>query len=179
MPEPSQSPRIVVVMGVSGSGKSTVAQLIAAETGWDLLEGDDLHPPANIAKMAAGQPLTDEDRRPWLEAIAQWMTDQVGTGRSGVVTCSALKRSYRDLFRHALAESPGTRLTFVHLTGPREELLRRMATRPGHFMPATLLDSQLATLEDPAGEPGVIALDIDSTPAELAKAALADIRSGD
>ncbi|GAB4587248.1 gluconokinase [Nocardia sp. IFM 10818] len=169
----------MVVMGVSGSGKSTVARLLAAETGWDLLEGDDLHPPANIAKMAAGQPLTDADRRPWLDAIVQWMTAQAGAGRSGVVTCSALKRSYRDLFRHALAESPGARPTFVHLTGTRAELLRRMATRPGHFMPATLLDSQLATLEDPAGEPGVITLAIDSTPAELAAAALAEIRSGD
>ncbi|WP_067548343.1 gluconokinase [Nocardia crassostreae] len=179
MPEPSERPQIVVVMGVSGSGKSTVAELIAAKTGWELLEGDNLHPAANIAKMAAGHPLTDEDRWPWLQAIAEWMTAQVGTGRSGVVTCFALKRAYRDIFRDSLAEFPHTRPTFVHLTGSRDELLRRMTTRPGHFMPAALLDSQLATLEDPASEPNVITLDIDSTPEELATAALANIRTGD
>jgi carbohydrate kinase (thermoresistant glucokinase family) len=133
---------VVVVMGVSGSGKSTIATLLASRLGWDFAEGDDFHPQANVRKMAAGQPLTDADRQPWLQAVAGWIEDELRRGRSGVITCSALKRSYRDRLRR-----PGVR--FAYLEVSRAELERRLRARPGHFMPASLLDSQLETLQPP------------------------------
>ena len=137
----------VVVMGVSGSGKSTVGRLIAARAGTSYIEGDDLHPQPNIGKMEAGIPLEDDDRWPWLEEVGR--TLNVCVGRHGAVaTCSALKRSYRDVLRYTV----GSGLRFVHLTGPREVLERRMGAREGHFMPAAMLDSQLATLEPPRRE---------------------------
>lgn len=132
----------VVMMGVSGAGKSTIARRLADDLGWDFAEGDELHPPANVAKMAAGQPLTDADRRPWLEAVASWIDGEIVSGRHGVITCSALKRSYRDLLRRP-------QVLFVYLSVSRAELERRLRTRTGHYMPASLLDSQLATLEPP------------------------------
>jgi gluconokinase len=134
---------VVVVMGVSGAGKSTVAALLATQLGWDFAEGDALHPPANVAKMAAGQSLTDEDRKPWLAAVARWIDDELDAGRCGVITCSALKRRYRDQLRRP-------QVLFVYLDVPRAELRRRLARRIGHYMPASLLASQLATLEPPA-----------------------------
>ena len=132
----------MIVMGVSGSGKSTFARLLAERLGWDFEEGDELHPAANIAKMASGQPLTDADREPWLATIRAWIDSELDHDRSGVITCSALKRRYRDELRR-----PGVR--FVYLNVPRAELERRLAERAGHFMPASLLDSQLAALEPP------------------------------
>ncbi|MCC6498530.1 MAG: gluconokinase [Propionibacteriaceae bacterium] len=129
----------IVVMGVSGCGKTTVARSLAARLGWDFAEGDELHPPANIAKMSAGRPLTDADRRPWLAGIVAWTVAARG---DTVVSCSALRRSYRDQLRAA-----GGRTLFVHLDLPEPELTRRMAGRTGHFMPVDLLPSQLATLE--------------------------------
>jgi len=138
-------------MGVSGSGKSTVALALAERLGCDLLEGDDLHPPANVAAMAGDRPLTDADRGPWLEAIGRWIDRRVAANVGVVVTCSALRRSYRDLLRHGRPS-----LTFCHLTVDPAVLERRMALRSGHFMPASLLPSQLTTLEPLApDEPGI------------------------
>jgi carbohydrate kinase (thermoresistant glucokinase family) len=135
-------------MGVSGSGKSTLGPALADALGWAFVEGDALHPPANIAKMAAGTPLDDEDRRPVLENVARAI---VARPAGVVVSCSALKRAYRDLIR-----SIAGGVTFVLPTLNREQLLTRMANRPGHFMPMTLLDSQLATLELPGADEGAI-----------------------
>ncbi|MCU1642198.1 MAG: gntK [Nocardia sp.] len=168
-------PRIVVVIGVSGSGKSTLGGALAVALGWDFLEGDDLHPAANIAKMAAGQPLTDDDRRPWLEAISQWMSGQIASGRSGIVTCSALKRSYRDILRHSMIDHPEGVLTFMYLSGSRDRLEHRLATRTDHFMPPGLLDSQLDTLETPTADEEIITIEIGPPPSEIAATALAAI----
>lgn len=133
----------IVVMGVSGSGKSTMASRLATDLGWDFLEGDVLHPSANVEAMAMGTPLTDADRWPWLDAIAAWITGQRRDGQPAVVACSALRRVYRDRLR---AASPGVR--FVYLCVSHDKLAARMAQRR-HFMPPSLLDSQLATLQEP------------------------------
>lgn len=131
---------VVVVMGVSGVGKTTVGALLAERLGWAFEEGDALHPEANVAKMAAGEPLTDDDRRPWLELVAAWIEARTAAGEPGVITCSALKRVYRDVLRR-------TGVVFVHLTGPDAITAERLAGRRGHFMPPSLLASQLSTLE--------------------------------
>jgi gluconokinase len=145
------APQIVVVMGLSGVGKSTVANGIADALGWLLAEGDDFHPEGNRQKMAAGHPLTDEDRWPWLESIGAWMDERLAASQSAVVTCSALKRSYRDLLR---AGRPGVR--FCELDAPADLIADRLDHRTGHYMPPSLLQSQLATLEPLANdEPGV------------------------
>jgi gluconokinase len=141
----------LVVMGVSGIGKSTVAAELVARTRWTFVEGDDLHPEANRLAMAAGHALEDAQRWPWLRSIAAWIGEQEDAGRNAVVTCSALKRSYRDLLREGHPS-----VTFVHLLAPRELIDSRITARRGHFMPASLLTSQLATLEPlQAGEPGI------------------------
>ena len=139
----------LVLMGVAGAGKSTVMAELASRLGWRTLEGDDLHPPANVAKMAAGRPLTDEDRAPWLAAIAAWIGGLAEAGEPSIVTCSALRRRYRDVLRAA-----GGGVIFVHLVAPAEVLATRMAGRAGHFMLPDLLTSQLELLEPLAGEPG-------------------------
>ena len=142
----------IVVMGVSGSGKSTVGAALAQRLRVPFADADDFHPEANIAKMSSGTPLTDEDRWPWLDLIAEWTAEQDGAGKNTVVTCSALRRIYRDRLRNA----PG-RTLFVHLVGSPELLEHRLSSRSGHFMPPTLLPSQLATLEPlEADEEGVI-----------------------
>lgn len=142
----------LVVMGVAGCGKTTVAAIIADRLGWPSAEADDFHPPHSIATMSAGVALTDEDRAPWLRAIRDWMTAQDADGRSSVTTCSALRRTYRDVLR----EAPG-RVRFVHLDGSSEVIDARLAARVGHFMPAALLPSQLRTLEPLADdEDGVV-----------------------
>ncbi|WP_433521306.1 gluconokinase [Nocardia pseudovaccinii] len=169
---PTLHPHIVIVMGVSGSGKYTIAGILATSLGWDLLEGDDLHPPANIAKMTSGQALTDADRLPWLQAIAHWMSDHIHDGRSAIVTCSALKRSYRDVLRHTMTSHPEALLTFIHLSGNREQLQCRLTARMDHFMPPGLLDSQLDALEAPVAEDDVVALEIGPPLNEVATAAL-------
>ncbi|KRF01209.1 hypothetical protein ASG87_12445 [Frateuria sp. Soil773] len=140
-------------MGVSASGKSTLGSRLAKAEGWDFLEGDDLHPAANIAKMKAGIALTDADRGPWLEALAHWIAGQKQARRSGVIACSALRRPYRDRLR---AADPQLRLAYLQV--PRAELAQRMRTR-SHFMPPSLLDSQLATLEEPAPDEHALYLD--------------------
>ena len=147
--------RVLVVMGVSGSGKSTVAAMTAERLGWDFAEGDAMHPPANVAKMQAGTPLDDDDRWPWLDVVATWIREHLQDGTNGVVTCSALKRSYRDLIREAAPAA-----VFVHLEGSRDVIARRQASRPGHFMPASLLDSQFETLEDLGADEAGVAVDV-------------------
>lgn len=144
--------RHVVVMGVSGAGKTTLGEALAARLGWRFVEGDSFHPPGNVAKMSAGVPLDDADRRPWLEALAAAIARDEAEGRPSVVGCSALKRAYRDILR-----TGAPRVRFVHVHGDRAVLAERVANRPGHFFPAALLDSQLATLE-PLGpdEDGVV-----------------------
>ena len=146
-----QEPDIVVVMGVAGSGKTTVAKGIAVSMNWLFAEGDAFHPEANVEKMHSGVPLTDEDRWPWLRLIGDWMSEQEDAGVSAVVTCSALRRVYRDLLRE---NRPAVR--FCHMTPPEAEIADRLEHRAGHYMPPSLLPSQLATLE-PLGddEPGV------------------------
>ena len=143
--------RPVVVMGVSGSGKTTVGAALADALGMEFVDGDSLHPEANVAKMAAGIPLDDADRAPWLDAIGA-----VLAAGPVVVACSALKRAYRDRLR---AAAPALQLVF--LDGDRDVLAERMAARPGHFMPASLLDSQLATLERPGPDERALTVDID------------------
>jgi carbohydrate kinase (thermoresistant glucokinase family) len=149
--------RVLVVMGVSGSGKSTVAAMVAAELGWDFAEGDAMHPRANVDKMHAGTPLTDDDRWPWLDVIAAWIRDHLESGTPGVVTCSALKRSYRDVLR-----APG--VVFVHVAGDGALIEDRMSQRSGHFMPTSLLASQLATLEPPQDDEAHLTVAADRTP---------------
>jgi gluconokinase len=147
----SPSTTTIVVMGVSGSGKSTVAAELVERLGWEFAEGDDFHPPENVAKMRAGQPLDDDDRWPWLQTLASWIGDHEKAGTSVVVTCSALKRSYRDLLREGHPS-----VWFAHVTVDADLLRKRIENRTGHYMPPSLLDSQLATLhplqEDEPGE---------------------------
>ena len=139
---------IVVVMGVSGSGKSVVGQALATALGWPFIEGDDYHPPANVAKMAAGTPLADDDRWPWYERLAAEMSSILARGGSAVLACSALKQSYRDRLAR-VAKKPGD-VRFVHLKGDYETIAGRLARREHRYMPASLLGSQFATLEAPA-----------------------------
>ncbi|MFJ8601258.1 gluconokinase [Streptomyces shenzhenensis] len=161
-----RTPHVVVVMGVAGTGKTTIGPLLAARLGVPYAEGDDFHPPANIAKMSAGTPLDDADRWPWLDAIGGWAHGRAGLG--GVVSSSALKRSYRDRLR---AAAPG--IVFVHLTGDRALIEDRMAHRQGHFMPTALLDSQFATLQPlEPDEPGVT-VDVSGGPDEITERAVA------
>ncbi len=151
----SQPPPVLVVMGVSGSGKSAVGAALAQRLRAPFADADDFHSPANIAKMTAGEPLDDDDRRPWLDAIGRWLQAHPD---GAVISCSALKRSYRDQLRSHAPDA-----VFVHLDGSREVIARRQASRPGHFMPASLLASQFATLE-PLGpdEEGVV-IDVDQS----------------
>ena len=160
---------LLVVMGVTGAGKSTVGGLIAERLGLGFRDADEFHPPADVAKMSAGQPLEDADRWPWLDAIGAHLAAHRGQGC--VVTCSALKRAYRDRLRGA---APGLR--FIHLHGEMALVAARQAARQGHFMPASLVASQFATLEVPEAEPDVIALDVAAPPSELAEAAIAALR---
>ncbi|SHG75945.1 gluconate kinase, SKI family [Kaistia soli DSM 19436] len=157
--------RNLIVMGVSGSGKTTIGEALAAHFGTTFLEGDKLHPAANVAKMSAGIPLDDADRKPWLEAIAARLAES-DDGPAGIVAaCSSLKRSYRTI----LTSATRRRTTFVFLDGSLALLRERMNTRKGHFMPASLLDSQLATLERPGADEDVLIIDLDGDiDAELA-----------
>jgi gluconokinase len=157
------NPMIVVVMGVSGSGKSTVAALLAAALGCQYQEGDDLHPRENVEKMRGGTPLTDADRLPWLRKIAEEIDGWRARGECGVLTCSALKRSYRDIIIGDRRD-----VMLVYLKGSRDLIHRRMAARHEHYMPVALLDSQFATLEEPTPEERPITVDVGGNPAEIA-----------
>ncbi|WP_115787901.1 gluconokinase [Arthrobacter silvisoli] len=161
MAKTAQQP-VLVIMGVSGSGKSTVAGVLAGRLGWDLAEGDDLHPEANVAKMHSGQPLTDEDRWPWLELIAGWIRARTEAGEPGIITCSALKKTYRDVLR-------GENVVFVFLQGSRDKISDRLASRHGHFMPPSLLESQFDALEEPGADENHISLSVSASPAEEAQ----------
>lgn len=170
MREASGMTRTLVVMGVSGVGKTSVADAIVDRSGWVFVEGDDLHPEANRAKMTAGTPLDDDDRWPWLRRIAAWIGEQEAAGRDAVLTCSALKRSYRDLLRDGHPS-----VLFVHLLAPRTLIQTRLDNRRGHYMPPALLGSQLETLEPlHPDEPG-FAVDTDHSPSDVADDVLAHV----
>ena len=155
-------PVIAILMGVSGSGKTTVAVLLAAALGCQFQEGDDLHPAANVEKMHNGTPLTDADRLPWLNKIAEEIDGWRARGESGVLTCSALKRSYRDII---VGDRPD--VTLVYLKGSHERIHRRMAGRHEHFMPLRLLDSQFATLQEPTPDEHPLTVNVDGKPVEI------------
>ncbi len=165
-------PLHLVVMGVSGCGKTSVGRYVATTLGLAFIEGDELHPPHNVALMAAGTPLTDADRADWLATIAARLGQAFVAGHGLVVSCSALKRSYRDVLR---ATCPGLR--FVHLHGSAALLHQRMSARQGHYMPPSLLDSQLATLEAPAADEGAISVDISPSPDQVAATVLAHLQT--
>ncbi|MFC5745243.1 gluconokinase [Actinomadura rugatobispora] len=170
-PPPASPAPLLVVMGVAGSGKTTFGTALSRRLGVAFADADDFHGPANIAKMSAGVPLDDADRLPWLRAIAAWLAEHARTG--GVVTCSALKRGYRDLFRERTPE-----VAFVHLHGDPEAVRRRVAARPGHFMPASLVDSQFQTLEPLGPDEHGIVLDLDAPVERLVDAYLAAASPG-
>jgi gluconokinase len=160
-------PSCLVIMGVSGSGKSTVGRLLAERLGWPFRDADSFHPPENIAKMSAGIPLTDADRWPWLEAIAQWIDERRAAGGHGIVTCSALRRAYR-----AIIVGDREDVRIVYLEGSFELIAERLARRKDHFMPAGLLQSQFDALEEPGPEERPITVSIAPPPEEVAEAVL-------
>jgi gluconokinase len=157
-------------MGVSGSGKSLIGAALAAALGVDFVEGDEYHPAENVRRMAAGIPLTDDDRAGWLRALATRIRESRDAGRGLVLTCSALKRAYRDVLRSGAPD-----LQLVFLRGPRALIAERLASRSGHFMPASLLDSQLATLEEPSPDEGAWVCDIDESPESIVNAVVARV----
>lgn len=164
-------PARYVIMGVAGSGKTLIGSRLALALGIPFLEGDDLHPAENRARMAAGIPLTDADRAGWLATIATRIIEARAAGLGLVVSCSALKRSYRDVLRAADPD-----LRFIHLSGSRALIAERLANRTGHFMPPSMLDSQLATLEQPADDEHVASCDVSGTPESIVNAIVAQAR---
>jgi gluconokinase len=162
---------VLILMGVSGSGKTTIGVLLASRLGWRYAEADAFHSPANVAKMAAGHPLTDDDRWPWLRAIAAWIDERIAEGETGVVTCSGLKRSYRDVLRRPQAR-------FVYLRGSRELIAARIAARTGHYFKPGMLDSQFADLEEPTADEDVIDVGIGGEPSAIVDDIIAATRVG-
>lgn len=167
------APAVVIVMGVSGSGKSTVGALLASRLGWVFADADQFHPPANIEKMSNGIPLTDEDRWPWLEAMAAWIDETRHAKGHGVIACSALKRSYRDVL---IGDRRDVRL--VYLKGEEGLIAGRMAERHGHFMPGSLLQSQFKTLEEPGADENPIVVSIEPPPDEIVDSILSAMNVG-
>lgn len=155
-------PSVLVVMGVSGSGKTTVAALLAGQLGWEFEDADDFHPPENVAKMHGGTPLTDEDRWPWLRSIAAWIDETRVAGGHGVLACSALKRAYRSIL---VGGRPDVRL--VYLRGSRALIARRQAARTGHYMPASLVDSQFDALEEPGPDENPLVVSVEPKPLRI------------
>jgi carbohydrate kinase (thermoresistant glucokinase family) len=147
---------VIVVMGVSGAGKTTVGKALARRLGWPFEEGDVLHPAANIAKMRAGKPLNDRDRAPWLKAIGRWIDERAAAGESGVISCSALKRAYRE---ELTAGRPQVKMVYLH--GSEALIAKRLAERKHHFMPPKLLGSQFADLQAPTADEGALIVDVD------------------
>lgn len=164
---------VILIMGVSGCGKTTVGERLATKLGLPFQEGDALHPPANIAKMAGGTALTDADRWPWLEAVAAWMDERRATGSGGIISCSALKRAYRERLRSG---RPDVQLVF--LRGSRAAIANRLAARAGHFMPPSLLDSQLAALEEPEAQERPIVVGIEQTVPQIVEEILVGLNTG-
>lgn len=164
-----QSPNRLIVMGVTGCGKTTIGALLAGRLGAVFLDGDDYHPPENVAKMSSGTPLTDEDRWPWLDRLGEVIERSVAERGSAVLACSALRRVYRDRLVEACAVPP----LFIHLSGARELIHTRMASRREHYMPTALLDSQIATLEAVGSDENAMVLEIDS-PADVIVARILD-----
>jgi carbohydrate kinase (thermoresistant glucokinase family) len=152
------APTVLVLMGVSGSGKSTVAEELRRLLGWPFQEGDDLHPPANVEKMRSGQPLDDEDRRPWLEAVARWIDGQLAVRQPGIITCSNLKRAYR---RITIGDRQG--VTLVYLKGDRPAIQQRLDKRVHRYMPSSLLGSQFDTLEEPGPDEHPLTVTVQET----------------
>lgn len=166
------SAQVLVVMGVSGSGKSTVAARVAERLDWIFVDGDSFHTPEHVAKMRAGLALDDEDRAPWLAAIAVWIRQRLERGESGVIVCSALRRAYRDVLAGG-----SRRVRIVYLDGSRALIAGRLAERHGHFMPPALLDSQFAALEPPAADEHAIVVGIADTPEAIADRVVAQVRA--
>ena len=164
-------PAVILLMGVSGSGKSTIGAALSKRLGWPYADADEFHPPANVAKMSAGQPLTDDDRWPWLNAIAAHIDRVRVEGRNAIVSCSALKGVYRDILIGARDD-----VRLVLLDGTKEAIFARMSARKDHFMPLRLLDSQFATLERPGADERPVVVSIDGTPEEIASRIEAGLR---
>jgi len=165
----------VLVMGVSGCGKSTVGEALAARLGWPFADGDDFHPPANVAKMRSGTPLTDADRIPWLHIIAGWIDQRRHGGTPGVVTCSALKRAYREILMASPNPSTSGDVRLVYLHGSASLIAARQAARQGHFMPASLVASQFATLEQPGPEEHPLTLGVELAPEQIVERIVAGL----
>jgi carbohydrate kinase (thermoresistant glucokinase family) len=161
---------VIVVMGVAGSGKSTIGPMLARRLDCEFADADAFHPPANVEKMKSGVPLTDEDRTPWLQAIAAWIDRKRAAGQRGVVGCSALKRAYRRVLRGDRSD-----VRFVYLKGDRALIAARMAARTGHFMPVGLLDSQFRTLEEPGPDENPLVVSIEAPPREIVEAVLLEM----
>jgi len=167
---PGPKPVVLVLMGVSGSGKTTVGAILASRLGWPFEDGDALQPPSNVEKMRAGHPLTDVDRWPWLEMVAKWIEKRLDRGENGLIACSALKRSYRDILNRR-----GSGVVFVFLAGSKKMIASRLVARHGHFMPPSMLDSQFADLEEPASDEPAIRVDVGPTPDVIAQGIMQEL----
>lgn len=167
------APAVIVVMGVASSGKTSLGERLAEKLSWPFRDADSFHPPENVAKMSSGIPLTDEDRKPWLAAIAAWIDELRTAGKNGIVTCSALKKAYRDVI---VGKRPDVAL--VYLKGSRELIGERMAARQHHFMPPALLDSQFATLEEPGADENPLVVQVEASKEAIVEQVVRELRLG-